>query len=503
MTQGFSISNPKSELSCNGTYLSSISFETPLYFPAIGYDDAREMSQDRLRETFGLPEKHVPTVAEYKALNKRSELPANYEAVIGTCGSQTAITNGKLVGTWTEAGRNYFHYRTESPINRAFAILSGEYELKSEDHKGKRIEVYYDRKHHYNVSRMIKGVKTAYDYCTSNYSQYPHSVIRVVEVPEFGMSSGAVAFSLPTLFMWKEGGGFISNVEDPEAVDHVFHITAHEMAHQWWAHTVKAAIIEGGGLPSETLARWVELMCLEKAYGPAKSREFLEDDRKRYLLNRKNEMDEEQAIVRAHFQDYLMYSKGCLAMHAMRQYIGEDRVNAALRNIVEKFPLEKSTAATAEDIVAELRAATPDELQYLITDFFETITLYDNRAVSATYSPLDGRYMVEFTVDSKKLRADGQGNESEVPMHDLVFVGVSDENGKQLHLAKHRLNKSRQTLAIVVEERPFTAAIDPHLILIDRNPDDNAVSVTKTATQRYVRNPRRRRAQLERLAQGH
>lgn len=88
-------------------------------------------------------------------------------------------------------------------------------------------------------------------------------------------------------------------------------------------------------------------------------------------------------------------------------------------------------------------------------------------------------------------------------MHDLVFIEVSDENGKQLHLAKHRLNKSRQTLEIVVEERPFTAAIDPHLILIDRNPDDNAVRVTKTRTPQHVRHPRRGRAQPARIAQGH
>ena len=37
------------------------------------------------------------------------------------------------------------------------------------------------------------------------------------------------------------------------------------------------------------------------------------------------------------------------------------------------------TVPTSRDLLAELRAVTPDSLQYLLTDLFETITLWDVR----------------------------------------------------------------------------------------------------------------------------
>jgi hypothetical protein len=46
-----------------------------------------------------------------------------------------------------------------------------------------------------------------------------------------------------------------------------------------------------------------------------------------------------------------------------------------------------------------------------------------------------------------------------------------------LHIERHRLRSGKTDLSIVVDERPARAGIDPHVILVDRDPDDNVRAV--------------------------
>ena len=136
----------------------------------------------------------------------------------------------------------------------------------------------------------------------------------------------------------------------------------------------------------------------------------------------------------------------------------------------------------SREFVSYLREATPDSLQYLIEDMFETITLYDNRATDAVYRDLgDGRYAVTIDIESAKFRADGKGVETEVDVNDWIDIGVfaeSTEDGVDeeitLYLEKHRIDGTTGQVEVVVDRRPARAGIDPHNKLIDRNPGDNA-----------------------------
>ena len=124
-------------------------------------------------------------------------------------------------------------------------------------------------------------------------------------------------------------------------------------------------------------------------------------------------------------------------------------------------------------------AVTPPEKQSLITDLFETITLYDNKATTATVSRrADGKYLVTVTVESKKFRADDRGKETAAPVDywvDIGVLGASKTKGNEpvLALEKHHLTSPRATYEFVVATKPDRAGIDPLNKLIDRNPDDN------------------------------
>jgi hypothetical protein len=112
-------------------------------------------------------------------------------------------------------------------------------------------------------------------------------------------------------------------------------------------------------------------------------------------------------------------------MYLLRETIGGDAVNTALRRYHAKFSDPLPPYATSVDLIAELRAVTPDSLQYLITDLFETVTLWDVETERAVMEETaTGEYRVTLDVVARKMRADSIGNETDVPMKDLVQIGI-------------------------------------------------------------------------------
>jgi hypothetical protein len=104
--------------------------------------------------------------------------------------------------------------------------------------------------------------------------------------------------------------------------------------------------------------------------------------------------------------------------------------------------------------VDALRAQTPADLQYYITDAFESIVLYNNKAVPATVTQTpDQKYKVTLTVEVRKLKSDASGNETPMALNDSidigVFIGRKDEE-KPLYLKKEKITQANQTFEIVV-----------------------------------------------------
>ncbi len=132
------------------------------------------------------------------------------------------------------------------------------------------------------------------------------------------------------------------------------------------------------------------------------------------------------------------------------------------------------------ELIDRLRKIVPPELSYIIDDMFETITLYENRALSATYRQTpEGKYEVKLKVAAKKIKAGELGEEKEVPLSDWIDIGVLDAEGKPLSMVKHRIEQKETEFIILVDRLPAKAGIDPWNKLVDRKPDDNTIGVTK------------------------
>jgi hypothetical protein len=230
-------------------------------------------------------------------------------------------------------------------------------------------------------------------------------------------------------------------------------------------------------------------MVMQKKYGRDNMHRFLRHELDGYLRGRGGEVRHEPPLALVQREPYVWYQKGGQVMYTLADYIGEDKVDAALHNFLMQYRYANATNSETAPypdtrlLVAALREQTPPEYQYLITDGFDSIVLYDNKALSATVTPTaDHKYKVTLTVRARKVKADGNGNETPMPLNDYIEIGVltgKKDEEKPLYLKKEKITQEQNIFEIVVDQMPTRAGIDPYNKLVDRDADDNTIDVTK------------------------
>lgn len=464
----------------NGTFVNSS------LLPSIGYSNGGELQDPDERRKAKLPKRanDMPPATDSTNL-ARNYISSDsdwirFDATVSTSPDQIAIAPGYLQREWTENGRKYFHYKMDRPILNFYSFLSARYQVLRDKWNDINIEIYYHPQHTYNIDRMVAAVKKTLDYCSKNFSPYQHKQVRIIEFPRYA----SFAQSFPNTIPFSESIGFILDIDPETNIDFATYVTAHEVAHQWWAHQVIGANVEGATITSETMAQYSAIMVMEHEYGKGMIENFLKYELDSYLRGRARETKAENPLMYNQNQPYIHYRKGSLAMYALKDYIGEDKLNAALKSYVQKVAYQEAPYTTSIEFVDYLRKATPDSLQYLIKDLFETITLYGNETKKATYKAnANNTFTVSMDIAADKFRSDSLGVETKVPFKDWIDVGVyaKGKNDKDtlIYLQKHLISKSQQTILVTVTQQPTKCGIDPLHILIDRDSDDNTKTVSK------------------------
>jgi ABC-type transport system involved in multi-copper enzyme maturation permease subunit len=480
----------------NGSFLNAgLSAETTL-MPSFGYNPAGELESDRERQQFGLkPKPRMPDLddlaqRQQNALSRDADF-IDYRARLCTAADQLPVTSGYVESDTTEGARRCIAYRMDSKMADLYAFVSARYAVLRDTWHGPAsatgtandvaIEIDYQPGHEYDLQRMVDGVKDSLTYYTTHYGPYQHKIVRIVEFPRFNRGGG-FAESFPNTVPFNEAIGFTAKVDDqdPQDIDYPYFVTAHEVAHQWWAHQEMPANVQGAEFVTESLAEYSALMVLKHKYGDAKMHRFLKYELDRYLLGRGTEQKQEQPLVRADGASYVQYQKGALTLYALQDAIGEPAISDALAAFDRQWRFAGPPYARSVDLLAQLRRVTPAALQPLVADLFEHITLYDVRALRATARPgADGQTTVELTVSARQLRADGGGVETEVPFDSPVDIGVQDADGKLLKLERQAVHSGENHFTLLVSGRAAKAGIDPLGKLIDRDSSDNLVAVSK------------------------
>jgi ABC-type transport system involved in multi-copper enzyme maturation permease subunit len=475
INRGFRNGHPNIEVVANGTYVETASFAPH------GYDVEHELTDDRIRRRYGLPPAEVPPPEGPRPPNPTHAAVAaraDLHLVVGTSADQVAVAPGRLQRAWQDGGRRYFEYVGDETLTwPGLAIASARYEVARDRWNDVPIEIYFDPKHPYAVKTMIETAKRALDYYTREFSPYPYGTYRMFEIPRYHTFARAFAGTIA----YAESLGFLARFNEGQ----VDIVTAHELAHQWWGAQVMGAPMLGSRKLNETLANYSMLMVIENVEGaPAAYRTFM-DLRDDYLRSRGFEPGDggEAPLIRA---DSL---KGHLVLYALRDVLGAERVNLALRRLIERYGfLERFNSPpppfpTSLDFVNEIRAVAGEEHQALITDLFERVTFYDLRVVGATSRPIDGGFEVTVDVAARQLDSTAGEPGREVPLSGYFDIGLFAKGAgpgtlaEPLYLEKHLIKGGEQSLTIVVESEPALVGIDPYGKMIDRNLEDNTRSL--------------------------
>ena len=458
------------------------SFFNSSVFPGFGYDPRRQIvdRNERRKRDLGEP-KRMPKLEDVAARGSTYISDdadwIEFATSVCTAPDQIALAPGYLVREFQRDGRRCFEYAMDRPMLPFFAYLSARWQVRRDAWKGIPIEVYHDAAHPYNVERMIEGVKDSLEYYTAEFSPYQHRQVRILEFPRYARFAQSFANTIP----FSESIGFIADLRDAQALDYVYYVTAHEVAHQWWAHQVIGANQQGSTMLSESLSQYSALMVMERKYGRAKMRKFLRYELDNYLSSRGGEVVEELPLYRVENQPYIHYRKGSLVFYRLREEIGEAALNRALARFLQDKAFQQPPYTTSVELLDYIRAEAGPQHAELIADLFEKISFYDNRVLAAAASRRsDGKYALSLELKAAKLYSDGLGKETAGALDDWIEIGVfarapgADESDeKVLLLERKRVREGELKVELVVDELPYEAGIDPYNKLIDRVPADN------------------------------
>ena len=461
----------------NGTFLDNSAF-----MPVIGMQRSGLLQDRATRRKYGLESELRPASLEDDAALERNYVGADWvtaDITVTTDAGQTPIAPGVRVSDETAGGRRTARFVSDSPILSFFSIQSANYSLAERDADGVNLQVFYHPGHEFNVERMLTAMERALGYYRANFGPYQFPHARIIEFPGYATFAQAFAGTMP----YSEGLGFIADNADEDDIDYITYVTAHEVAHQYWAHQLVSGDRQGGTIMVETMAQYSALMVMKELYGEDKIRRFLKYELDNYLNARGSEAIEELPLERVENQAYVHYRKGSVVMYLLQDRLGEDRVNAMLAGLLDRYRFKGPPYASSTDLVdGFLGLARNEGERQLVRDLLQRITLYDLKADEATVRELpDGRFETTLIVEGSKAYADGQGKERTAPLAESIEVGLfleepgegAFDRSKVLYLERRPIKSGRQEIKIVTRRRPAHAGIDPYNKFIDRNSDDN------------------------------
>lgn len=456
--------------------------------PGMGYDDDEELDNNDERKKYGLPIKNLDDSKQDPELSNRllvSDAPAgliNFEATISTSGDQIALSPGKMDRQWKENGRNYFHYTTANRIYPEFPILSAKYSLLRDSVRlvsGKNIgiELYYHQPQNANINRMIAGLKNGLSYCSKNFGKYQSDKLVLAESSVY--TSNASVFenlvSISERFAWN------ASFTDTSQFDYCYFYASYYAAQQWWIYQAAPSHLRSSNTISAGLPKYSALQVYENKVGRERMRNYWNGEIDWYLFWHQYHYEKENNLLNAN-RDWLWDTKASIAFNGIRDFIGEDSLNAALKEFHDEYAFRnKPPYAGVNDLYRIIKKHVPDSLQYFLTDSWERITVYNNKFIDAKLIQLEnnGGYKVRVKLHGAKTYTDSLGNDIAAPtMNDLIDIGIygSEKPGEHsniLYLKKHRIKAGDQEIEIVVREKPVSVFIDPYHFLIDDNKFNN------------------------------
>jgi hypothetical protein len=253
--------------------------------------------------------------------------------------------------------------------------------------------------------------------------------------------------------------------------------------HQWWGEKLAPKIIQGEGVLVESLTKYMEAVILEKIYGNNMARQLRKYTQRRYFSGRAYARTAEVGVIDADHERYLTYGKGPVVFTALKELLGEQKLNTAFKQLIESH--QYTLSATTNDLLSALLDIADDSQKGLIQDWLTKVIEYDIAINNAVVSELpDGRYEVVIDVKALRLSTDKDGKVSEVGIDEPIKIALYNMHPERINtdaitIESQLVNQTYSTIILIAEDKPSYVIIDPNYTRLDKNLTDNLEKIEK------------------------
>lgn len=261
----------------------------------------------------------------------------------------TLVASGSCTLSQPSPGGSRTWTCVTGPMRDFNAILGADYRMESRAVEGVTVNSIFYTGHQQQGERALDYAAAALRLLSTRVGPYPFTELDVVETPTL---AGGIEYP----------GLVVINTSYYEAPNERMEwVVVHEVAHQWWYSLVGNDQVDEPWL-DEALTQYNTLLYYEDRYGPERASELVEYVFRRpyqELVDSGHDAPAGLPIAAYSLDDYgpVVYDKGPLYFHELRQKVGDEAFWAILRMY---FTRHRYGLATPEDWLAAVEAISGD-----------------------------------------------------------------------------------------------------------------------------------------------
>jgi aminopeptidase N len=258
----------------------------------------------------------------------------------------TAIAPGRLAAVERPPGRAVFRWQTDRPA-AMIAVAAARYQRFATP-GSTPLTAYVFPRHARRAAPFLREADRILRFYASRFGEYPFEKLAIVEIPRFPGGYGTTSFLMLTEASFAAKGLPV-------------HFLAHEIGHQWWGNSVFPQG-PGAGWLSEAFAEYGSYLYAEHVHGRAGLTRVLRRAGEQYRAASARTVEEpiretDPYDQRGAYRE-VIYFKGALVLHALRDALGDPTFTRILRRFAADYHLGKASIADFQQ-VAEREAGQP------------------------------------------------------------------------------------------------------------------------------------------------
>jgi len=278
------------------------------------------------------------------------------------------VSQGKKIAHIVEGQRAVFKFQTTVPINNLPAWLSFPFAATELIYEGVKLQVFTKSSateaNKDAVKVNLQAMSDTLFWFNNNLNAYKGSNLSLIDATGFG----GTGYALPEIMLIDNKVGFRAKPSEGAGFDQRYRRAVHETAHQWFGHDIGNSVPEDSAFLIESLAKYVELVVIEKRYGKKAVNALVKYETQRYQQASRLDISTKQALVDSS-KSYDQYSKATLVFAKLRNEIGDAVIVAALKSVWQKYAFP-NRPATSMDFIRALQEQLNEQEKDLINKLF-------------------------------------------------------------------------------------------------------------------------------------